>query len=154
MLFRSRLTAPAPGSTFVEDETIPVIVEASDDIAVAAVEFLVNGQMVFTDTSAPYRFDTVAPIVSTGSEMALTLGARAVDLGGNIGAAENVVIKVIPDPGTTVEGQIVTRKGDTVAGATVTCLGVSGTTDVNGTFSLAQVPTVQKIGRASCRERV
>jgi len=48
----------------------------------------------------PYQFNFKVP---TGIS-SLTIGATAVDFGGNIGAATNVVVNVIPDPLTTAVG--------------------------------------------------
>jgi YVTN family beta-propeller protein len=115
-------------------------VNATDDVAVAAVNFLVNGQVVFTATSAPYQFNFSVPIGISS----LTIGATAVDFGNNIGTAQNVVINVIPDPGTTVTGRVLDKTQTPVAGATVTTVGgKSSTTAADGTFSISGVPTVR-----------
>lgn len=150
----ARLTAPARGSTFVEGETIPVTVEANDDIAVAAVEFLVNGQAVFTDTSAPYRFDVLAPMVSTGSDMPLTLSARAVDLGNNVGTTAEVSVTVKRGPRTTAVGKVVDKAHTPLSGASVTCVSPehAATTGADGTFSIPDLPTIQ--GSIVCRATV
>ena len=132
------IASPASGETIIEGSSVPVSVEASDDVAVLAVSLLINGTVVATDTSAPYQFTFTVPAgVST-----LTFGATAGDLGGNVGTAEDVVVNVIPDPKTTVTGRVVDRDGNPLAGATVTCLGVVGTTDANGDFSIADVATI------------
>ena len=52
---------------------------------------------------------------------------------------------VIPDPGTTVTGDIVDKAGNPVAGATVACAGITGTTGPDGSFSIPGVPTVRRI---------
>jgi hypothetical protein len=132
------ITAPANGSTAIEGTTIPFTVSATDDVAVAAVNFLVNNQVVFTDTAAPYEFSLTAP---TGTP-ALTLGATAIDFGGNIGTAANVVVSVIPDPLTTAAGRVVDKDGNNVSGAAVTCLGQSGTSAADGTFSVPGLSTL------------
>jgi len=142
----ARITAPAPGSTVIEGSTVPVAVEASDDIAVAAVNLLVNGKVVSTVTTSPYQFNVRMPV----GVSSLTLSASAVDLGGNTGTADEVRVSVIPDPGTTVAGEIVDKAGTPVAGATVTCLGIVGTTGLDGSFSIAGVPTVRRI---TCKVR-
>jgi len=132
------ITSPAAGSSIVVGSTVHVQVAATDDVRVAAVNFLVNGNIVFTATSLPYEFTFTAPL-TTGP---LTLGASAVDLGGNVGNAANVVVNVIPDPGTTVIGRVVDSNGNPIAGATVSILTFTGTTQTNGTFSIPGVPTV------------
>ena len=132
------ITAPAGGSTFVEGGGIPVTVAATDDIAVVSVTFTVNGQAVFTDTSFPYQFTAMAPLGVTSVQ----LGATAVDLAGNQGAASTVEVNVIPDPGTRVIGRVLDSNGTPLSGATVTVLSRSGTTQGDGTFSIDAVPTV------------
>ena len=133
------ITAPAAGSSIIAGSTVRIQVTAIDDVRVAAVNFLVNGNIVFTATSTPYEFAFTAPL-AVGP---LTLGATAVDLGGNLGTAQNVVVNVVPDPGTTVIGRIVDRNGLPVAGATVSFNSLSTTSAIDGTFSLAGVPTAQ-----------
>jgi YVTN family beta-propeller protein len=134
------ITTPAAGSTVVEGSILPITVNATDDVAVAGVSFLVNGQTVFTATSAPYQFDFNVPLGITS----LTLGATAVDLGGNTGAAQNVLVNVIPDPGTTVVGRVLDQSKTPFAGATVTATGGNtSTTGADGTFSIRGVPTVR-----------
>ena len=49
----------------------------------------------------------------------LTIGARATDVNGAIGNAPDVVVNVVPDPGTTAVGLAVDGTGQPVAGATV-----------------------------------
>jgi hypothetical protein len=135
-----RITAPLPGSTQIEGDTINVSADASDDIAVASVSFSVNGQGSFTDTSVPYeQFISVPTGVSS-----ITLGATAIDMGENVGTASPVVISVIPDPLTTVSGTVVDVNGVPLAGATVTVNGGRTTqTASNGTFSLSGVTTIR-----------
>ena len=134
------ITSPAAGATVVEGSILPITVNATDDVAVAAVNFLVDGQVVFTATSAPYQFAFNVPVGITS----LTLGANAVDLGGNVGVAQNVVVTVIPDPGTTVVGRVLDQSKSPVAGATVTATGgKTSSSGVDGTFSISGVPTAR-----------
>ena len=132
-----QITAPADSSTFVEGASIPVHAEATDDIAVVGVTFTVNGQPVFTDTSFPYDFNVTAPT----DVASVTVGATAVDLGGNQGSAPPVVVNIIPDPGTTVVGRVLNSDGTPLAGATVTALSRSSASQSDGSFSIADVPT-------------
>ena len=133
------IASPPSGSTVIQGSILPIILNAKDDVAVAAVNFLVNGNVVFTSTSYPYQFNYTVPT----SISSLTLGATAVDLGGNVGTAQNITVNVIPDPGTTVTGRVVDSTNSPVSGATVTTLAnLSTTTLANGTFSIPSVPTV------------
>jgi YVTN family beta-propeller protein len=133
------ITSPATGATVIQGATLPITVNATDDVAVAAVNFLVNGQVVFTSTSAPYQFNFTVPTgIST-----LSLGATAVDLAGNIGNAQSVTLNVIPDPLTTVVGRVLDKTQNPVNGATVTTVGgKSSTSGIDGRFSITGVPTV------------
>ena len=134
-----RITVPADGSTVIEGMQIPFTVDATDDVSVAAVSFLVNGQVALTDTSAPYQFSLTAPQGVTS----MTLGATATDLGGNVGTATNVVIHVMPDPLTTARGRVVDATNTPVAGATVTVLSSSATTAGDGTFVIGGLATTR-----------
>ena len=60
-----------------------------------------------------------------------------------IWTAQNVVVNVVPDPGTTVIGRVIDRNGLPVAGATVSFNSLSTTSAIDGTFSLPGVPTAQ-----------
>jgi hypothetical protein len=133
------ITQPTDGSTVIQGSTLPITVNATDDVAVAAVNFLVNGQVVFTSTSAPYQFNLSVPT----NISSLKLGATAVDLGGNVGTAPSVSVNVTPDPGTTVTGIVVDMNRTPVVAATVTISGgQTATTLGDGSFSIAGVPTV------------
>lgn len=135
-----QITSPAAGTQVIQGAPVTVTVSAEDDIAVASVSLLVNGQLVSTTSAAPYQFTFNAP--ATGST--LTLGATATDFGNNVGQAQNVALNLIPDPGTTVIGRVIDRDGNGVAGATVTAPGdKSATSNNNGAFSIAGVPTIQ-----------
>jgi len=133
------ITAPAAGSTVIEGTTLPITVQATDDVQVASVNFLVNGSVVFTDSTAPYQFNLTVPFGVT----TLTLGATALDSGGHTATAANVVVNVIPDPLTTVIGRVLDENRAPLAGASVSVLGHTGSTGADGTFSIPNVPTVQ-----------
>lgn len=134
------ITSPAAGGSVIEGATVPITVQATDDVQVAAVDFLVNGNIVFTDSAVPYQFNLTVPVGVT----TLTLGATAVDLGSNVGVAGNVQVNVIPDPLTTVTGRVVDVNGQPVPGATVTTLGTfTANSGADGMFSIPAVPTVR-----------
>jgi YVTN family beta-propeller protein len=131
------ITSPQTGATVVHGARVPVQVSATDDVAVAGVTFVVNGQNVFTDTTAPYEFTATAP----SSGITLTLTASAVDLGGNTATAAAVTLNLIPDPGTIVVGRVLDTNRAPLAGATVSAGGQSAVTAGDGSFSIAGVPT-------------
>jgi hypothetical protein len=133
------ITSPADGALVIEGTPLTVSANATDDVAVASVEFRVNGQNPFTDTSQPFAMPLTVPSGITS----LTLSARAIDLGGNIGVAPDVTILVAPDPMTTVIGRVVDANNASVAGATVTVFNQTTTSGPGGTFTISGVPTVQ-----------
>jgi hypothetical protein len=133
------VTSPLPGDTVIEGTQLPVTVDATDDFAVAAVELLVDGEVAFRDTAAPFEFTVSVPL-GAGQ---LVLSARAVDLAGNAGVSQPVAVTVIPDPLTEVVGRAVDPDGNPVAGAEVSVNGgLGGLTEVDGTFSIPGVPTI------------
>ncbi len=133
------VTAPAAGNLVYEGAPLTMTVDAVDDVAVASVQFVVNGQTAFVSTTAPYQYTLTVP-TGVGT---LQLGAIARDLGGNETAAQPVSVTVAPDPLTQVVGRVVSTAGQPVAGATVTAPGGrTGTTDAEGRFQIVGVPTV------------
>lgn len=133
------ITTPTNGAMVFEGEQITLSVNAVDDVAVAAVQFLIDGHPVFTTTSAPYQYTFMVP---TGVN-SLRLGAEAADLGGNIGDATGIIVIVMPDPLTVVTGLLVDTNNTPLSGATVTAPGGhTGVTGPNGRFSIVGVPTV------------
>jgi hypothetical protein len=86
------IIAPVDGGVVVENSRILVRVDASDDIAVATVNFSVNGTLVLSDTTRPYE----VPITVPNDASSLSILVEAVDFGNNTG--DNVTILTIePD---------------------------------------------------------
>lgn len=133
------IVSPANGTVLIQGGQVTITANAIDDVAVASVSFRVNGQLVFTTTTAPYQYTfTPAPGINT-----LTLGATAADLGNNVGTAVNVTVSVIPDPLTLVTGLVSDANNVPVSGATVTAPGgAQAITGSDGRFSIPGVPTV------------
>lgn len=73
------LVAPAAGASLT-GSAIPVSATASDNVAVTQVDFLVDGVLVASDTTAPYAFTFDSRAKADGSH---TLQARAYDAAGN-----------------------------------------------------------------------
>ncbi len=133
------ITSPATGETFIEGATLPIIVQATDDVQVVSVDFTVNGAVVFTDSAAPYQFSLTVPAGVSN----LTLGATAIDPGSNVGVAADVKVNVVPDPKTTVTGRVLDTNQLPIEGAAVTTNGQrTATTGADGTFSITGVPTI------------
>src|SRR5439155_11349593 len=124
-----------------EGETIPITVNATDDVAVVSTTISVNGVTGATDTTAPYQFTIIAP---TGVS-SLTIGAAAVDLGSNVGVAAPLQVNVTPDPLTTALGRVTDTNGTPLLGATVAFLAESSVSNADGTFSVPGVRTSQPL---------
>ena len=133
-----QITSPTIGP-LIQGATITLSANATDDVAVASVTFLVNGQPVFTAQNPPYQTIYTLPPAGT----TITFGATAADFGNNTGTATPVTVQLIPDPGTTVTGRVLDTNNQPVAGAAVTVLGVSSTAGADGRFSLPGVPTIR-----------
>ena len=113
------ISAPA-GATIVSG-LVPVDVSAFDNVGVSRVDLVVNGNMVASDTSAPYAFSWDSTKVADG---AVALIAYAYDAAGNYAGstAVNVSVKNTVDtmaPGVTiskpVNGSKITTRSVTIA---------------------------------------
>jgi hypothetical protein len=135
-----QITSPANGTQAIYGSTLTVTAAATDDVAVAQVTLALNGQPALVTTAPPYEFTLTVP--NSGST--LTLGAAATDFANNRGTAADVTLDLIPDPLTTVVGTVL-ADGQPVAGATVSCQGIVGTTIGDGTFTIPGVPTLQAV---------
>lgn len=87
------LTAPADGANV--SGNVALAADASDNVAVDRVEFLLDGNLIASDASAPY---TGAWNSASSSDGAHSLQARAYDLAGNVGSS--VAVGVIVSGGT------------------------------------------------------
>ena len=74
-----QLTAPSNGAT-VSGTAVTLSATASDNVAVDHVDFLVNGNVVATDTATPYTYSWDSTMVANGPA---TITARAVDTSNN-----------------------------------------------------------------------
>ena len=90
------VTAPADGAT-VNGQT-QLEAAASDDVGVTSVRFLVDGESVGTDASAPYTATWDTTTVSNASH---TITATAVDAANNTGSATAVHVTVDNPTDTT-----------------------------------------------------
>ena len=91
------LTAPADGATVGGAVTISA--NATDNAAIARVDFLVNGQVIGTVEEPPFAVEWESTTVPDGS---VTIAARAVDIGSNpsIESSRTVMVNnsVTPTP--------------------------------------------------------
>jgi hypothetical protein len=72
--------------------TIPLAANATDNVAVASVQFFVDGQKVGgAVTSAPYAINWDSTTVASGTHV---ISAQATDTSGNVGSSQQVTVNV------------------------------------------------------------
>ena len=109
------LTAPANGATVSGSVTLAA--NASDNVAVARVEFLVDGAVVASDTSSPYAASWNSAAAANGTH---ELRARATDTAGNTATSAPVAVPVsggIVDTTPPTVSLVFPADGATLAGA-------------------------------------
>lgn len=129
---------PVAGAEAVAGGNLRIVVGADDDVAVDRVRLFLDGSLLGTDATAPYEFEITVP--ATASE--LTLTADATDDLGQVGASPETVVTVVPDPLTTVFGRVLDPEGAPVGGADLTVGALTAVSEVDGTFLIPGVPTV------------
>jgi hypothetical protein len=85
-----------PGLQGIEGTVVPVKAAIRDDVQVARVELLVNGQVVQTSTSFPFDLAAVTP-PANGNAVRLSVQVRATDTGGNIGVSDRLALETMND---------------------------------------------------------
>ena len=132
-----KISNPQTNTQVIEDATLSIQVTASDDVAVAGVDLYINDQIEATDTSPPYKFVYDVPVGSS----TLKVSAEAIDYAGNISQLVSTFVNVLSDPRTTVAGTVADFSGALISGAVVDCAGFVAISDMNGRFSIGDVPT-------------
>jgi subtilisin family serine protease len=84
------ITSPAQGATVFVQTTLSA--NASDNHAVARVDFYDGSTFIGTDTTAPYSVTWKTTLVSRGAH---TLTARAYDAAGNLATSAGVTVQVL-----------------------------------------------------------
>jgi hypothetical protein len=91
------ITSPAAGATV--SGTTEVTATATDNIAVARVEFYLDGAMQTTDTAAPYSWSWNTAGVANGTH---TVSSKAFDAAGNSGTSAGVIVTVSNATGVSI----------------------------------------------------
>lgn len=78
------ITSPANGAIIARKSNVTITANASDNVGVTRVEFLVNGALQCTDTTAPYSCVWHVPAAMNKTYQ---LQARGFDLAGNVGTS-------------------------------------------------------------------
>ena len=91
------ITQPEEDSHVVEGQSINVTVDANDDIGVKGVSFLLDGQVLYTDSTRPYQSTLILPWGQGQTHR--TLSARASDFGDNqqLSTSLNLVVEADTD---------------------------------------------------------
>ncbi len=115
------ISSPASGASLSAATTISA--SASDNVGVTRVEFLVDGKLVATDTSAPYSTSWNAAAATLGVH---TLTAKAYDQAGNSATSTAVSVTVADATAPTLtitkpkNGSTVSRSSSVTIAATAT----------------------------------
>ncbi len=133
------IATPVAGSSATEGSRLVINVDATDDVAVAAVVFEVDGTILLLDTIAPYQASFTVPIGAAS----ISVAAQVLDFGGNTASGPGVTVNVISDDLSTIIGRVLAPDLSPVSGATVRVLEQPQViTAPDGTFTLPGVPTV------------
>jgi hypothetical protein len=81
------ITAPSSGALVGTWTTVRA--SATDDMAVARVEFYADGALIGTDTSSPYSVSWNTSTLASGAH---TLSAKAYDNGGRVGTSADLLV--------------------------------------------------------------
>ena len=90
------ITSQVTGNQVVEGSSIPIQVNARDDVQVRNVELLVNVQVVFNAVSPPYNLVAYAPKLSAGVTQ-VVIQVRATDSGGNMQLSNILTYNLVRD---------------------------------------------------------
>ncbi|HAB17796.1 MAG TPA: hypothetical protein DCE44_15250, partial [Verrucomicrobiales bacterium] len=89
-------TSDAPGQAEA-GQVLRVTAHVADDVQVAQVGFLLNGEPVFTDGNFPFEFSFVVGEPRLLNSDPFQIQAIARDTGGNSAASEALTLRIVPD---------------------------------------------------------
>jgi subtilisin family serine protease len=89
------VTLTAPSSSALVGGVVSVSATATDDMAVVRVEFLADGALIGSDTSAPHAVSWNTSALASGAH---TLTAKAYDSGGRVGTSAELVVHIDSTP--------------------------------------------------------
>jgi hypothetical protein len=105
------ITSPADGAPLMG--SIAVRIDAHDNVGVATVELLVDGDVAAADSTAPWEFTWDTDSLAEGPH---TLLAQAYDAAGNVGVSAVVHVTVGPPFALTLRNQVFTDIELTIQG--------------------------------------
>jgi hypothetical protein len=127
------IAAPV-STTLVRGQHFTLKVNATDDVAVAAVHVTANGADSYASV-APFTFRLSAPQSGT-----LTIFITATDFGGRT-TQTTQTYTVVDDVTTSISGAVKLANGTAVSGITVRSIVGNATTDVAGRYTITGVPS-------------
>jgi hypothetical protein len=110
------ITNPAAGAVLPERSLLVLSADAKDDVQVDSVDFMVNGQRVFTAYAPPYQLRYTVPV----GVSSLTITAVARDTAGNATTSEPVMVTVTPNPAPVAKLLAPGTGRNAVAGSLIT----------------------------------
>jgi hypothetical protein len=119
------VTSPTAGASV--NGTVNITATASDTSGISKVEFLVDGTLKGTDTTAAYSYSWDTSTATNGSH---TITAKAYDAAGNVGTSTGVAVTV---NNTTADTSAPTTSITAPAGGTSVQVGASVTINANAT---------------------
>jgi len=96
------VTSPTEGASV--NGTVSFTANATDNVSVTQVEFLVDGLVIATDATAPYGTNWNSDLAALGAHV---LMARATDPAGNVGASAGVNVTVTSPPPPDLDPPVV-----------------------------------------------
>lgn len=134
------LASPANGATVAN--AVNVTANASDNVGVTKVEFLVNNTLKSTDTTAPYAYSWDSKTLANGNA---TLLVKAYDAAGNINS-DSVTVKILNgDTQTPTVPTNVTAQADAFNKITVKWAASTDNVGVTGYWVTRNGVTVNKL---------
>ncbi len=117
------LRSPFPDSQAEEGRPATFAADATDDVGLARVEFLVDGVSAGIDAVAPYELTITLPRRAP-DRPAVQIQARATDTGGNVGLSPVLTLTLTGDSTPPAVSQLVPASGTTIEGGSVPLVGV------------------------------
>lgn len=126
------ITSPTNGTSFTKGASLPILVNASDNIGVDKVELLVNGSLNTTITHSPFNHTLDTSNWATGTH---TVRARAYDTAGNSTLSTQVSITITSTPTDATPPTVsvtAPTAGQTVSGTFSVSATASDTSGISG----------------------
>ncbi len=133
------LTNPDSGTKLIQGRILDIQVQANDNVGVNRVDFIINSQLVSSDTISPYSSKYMIP----GDATQLNIEAIAYDYSNNSATTGIQTFLVDVESKTTLQGIVLDENGTALHNVKVkTIAGLSTVTDSSGMFGISNVPVL------------